>query len=208
MSPDDIETLFTRPDGSYAFARWARPLAPIVFGVEDTTLGVVRSACETVAQIAGHEIVEMDPELGSNLMVFFMRDWAELLEVPDLDKLLPDLASLVARLSAAKATQYRVFRFEKTGAIRACYVLLRMDSEMARIPADALALSQMAQVILMWSQQAFASTSPLAVSPEGLPILRPDIAQVIRAAYDPVLPDAADQSSHALRLAARAGVSR
>jgi hypothetical protein len=33
--------------------------------------------------------------------------------------------------------------------------------------------------------------------------LRPEIAAVIRAAYDPVLPVAATDPSHALRLAAR-----
>ena len=32
---------------------------------------------------------------------------------------------------------------------------------------------------------------------------KPDLAQVIRAAYDPVLPVAATDPSHALRLAAR-----
>jgi hypothetical protein len=33
--------------------------------------------------------------------------------------------------------------------------------------------------------------------------LRPEIAAVIRAAYDPVLPPMAQDASHALRLAAR-----
>jgi hypothetical protein len=36
-------------------------------------------------------------------------------------------------------------------------------------------------------------------------VLRPDIAAVIRAAYDPVLPVMARDASHALRLVARIG---
>jgi len=36
-------------------------------------------------------------------------------------------------------------------------------------------------------------------------VLRPDIAALLRAAYDPILPDAAQDASHALRLAARIG---
>ena len=34
-------------------------------------------------------------------------------------------------------------------------------------------------------------------------VLRPEVATLIRAAYDPVLPHAAQDTSHALRLAAR-----
>ena len=44
--PAEIETLFTRQDGSYAFARWGRPIAPIVFGVDDATLQTVKGAVE------------------------------------------------------------------------------------------------------------------------------------------------------------------
>ncbi len=39
-------------------------------------------------------------------------------------------------------------------------------------------------------------------------MLRPDIAAVIRAAYDPVLPAATQEASHALRLFARLEVAR
>ncbi len=60
-------------------------------------------------------------------MFFFMRDWAELLDVPDMDKLVPDLGPLVKRLAEAQANQYRFFRFDAEGAIKACFVFLRMD---------------------------------------------------------------------------------
>jgi hypothetical protein len=57
-------------------------------------------------------------------------------------------------------------------------------------------------VICLWSDQAFPGQSPLAKAGQVV-ILRPDIAGVIRAAYDPVMPDHATDPSHALRLFAR-----
>lgn len=204
LTPEEIQALFTRSDGSYGFARWGRPIAPIVFGVQEETLQVVKGAVEAVATLAGHQLAETDPELGSNLMFFFFRDWAELLDVPDLGRLIPDLPPLVARLQEADASQYRAFRFDDTGAIQASFVFLRMEGAMADIPAETLALSQAAQIILLWADQAFANTSPLAVLPEtGATILRPEIAAIIAAGYDRMMPPSANDASHALRLFAR-----
>ena len=203
MTPQDIETLFTRSDGQYAFARWGRPIAPIVFGVEDETLSIVKGALEAVVTLAGHHMAETDPELGSNMMVFFFREWDELTEVPDLDKLIPELDPLVGKLKDAKANQYRLFRFDQSGAIKACFVFLRMDKAMAKLPAETLALQQVAQSVLLWSDVAFREQSPLALTENGATILRPDIAGIIRAAYDQVMPAAASDPSHALRLFAR-----
>lgn len=202
MTPDQIEALFTRSDGTYAFARWGRPIAPIVFGVQDEALSVVKGAWEAVATLAGHSMAETDPELGANVMMFFFRDWAELPEVPDLGRLLPNLDPLVARLQAAEANQYRIFRFDDAGAIQACFIFLRMDRALSEQPAETLALSQVVQSFLLWSDRAFQTQSPLALAGERT-ILRPDIANVIRAAYDPVMPATASDPSHALRLSAR-----
>jgi hypothetical protein len=204
MTADEIEVLFTRDSGNFAFSRWGRALAPVVFGVEDRTLSTVKGAIEAVCQLAGHEMAETDPELGSNFMLFFFNDWAELPKVPGLDRLVPDLGLLVARLQAADANQYRVFRFDGAGAIQACFVFLRMDKHLLKVPAQTLALSQVVQSMLLWSDLAFRERSPLAVAGETT-VLRPDIAALIRAAYDPVLPAAADDPSHALRLSARIG---
>jgi hypothetical protein len=77
-----------------------------------------------------------------------------------------------------------------------------MDKQLSKIPAETLALSQVVQTILLWSDTAFRTQSPLAVAGETT-ILRPDIAALIRAAYDPVLPGSARDASHALRLFAR-----
>jgi hypothetical protein len=175
---------------------------PVVFGVDDATLAVVKGAVEAVVTLAGHKMAETDPELGANLMLFFFRDWAELPLVPNLDRLVPELGPLVARLQAAGANQYRIFRFDADGAIKAAFVFLRMDDHLAALPAEDLALAQAAQVICLWSDRAFAEASPLG-QVEGRVILRPDVAGVIRAGYDRMLPAVARDPSHAYRLAAR-----
>lgn len=205
MTPDQIVELFTRPDGSYAFARWGRPIAPVVFGVADETLEVLKGALEAVAALSGHKLAETDPELGANLMFFFFENWDELVEVPNLDQLVPDLAGKVAELKGADANQYRFFRFDDDGGIQAAFVFLRMDAALAAMAAEDVALAQVVQVMLLWGPGAFAGVSPLARTPEGAVILRPEVAAVLRAAYDPVMPLAAKDASHALRLAARMG---
>lgn len=208
MDAAEVERCFTRSDGSYLFARWGRPIAPIVFGVEDTTLAVVKGALEAVCAMAGHRMAETDPELGTNVMFFFFRDWAELLDVPDLDRLIDGLAPLVSKLSDAEANQYRVFRFDEAGAIKACFVFLRMDDVMSAQPAETLALSQVVQSMVLWSDVAFTDRSPLGRLEDGRVVLRPEIGALIRAAYDPVMPAMANDASHALRLAARMQVAQ
>lgn len=204
MTPDQIEAHFTRPDGRFGFARWGRPIVPVVFGVEEATLQTVKGAIEAVVTLAGHKMAETDPELGANLMMFFFREWDELLDVPNLDKMVPDLPALVARLKAAEASQYRGFRFDDQGAIQACFSFVRLAGGMEKLPAETVALSQAVFAMLSWSDAAFASQSPLAVLPDsGETVLRPEIGALIAAAYDPVLPGAATDASHALRLFAR-----
>ena len=202
-SPEEIAALFTRSDGSYLFARWGRPIVPVVFGVDDATLRKVKGAIEAVVALAGHRMAETDPELGANLMVFFFREWRELLEVRDLDRLVPDLGALVPRLEAAQANQYRVFRFDAAGGIRACFVFLRVDAELEAVSAEVLALNQAVQAILLWSDRAFTDRAALVRAEGGMTILRPEVAAVIRAGYNPVLPTVARDPAHALRLAAR-----
>ena len=202
MEPGEIKALFTRSDGTYLFARWGRPIVPVVFGVDDASLSVFKGAFEAVVALAGHQMAETDPELGVNLMVFCFRDWGELLEVKDLDRLVPELAALVARLETGGANQYRIFRFDAAGAIKAAFVFLKMDAALAAMEAETLALAQAALTVVLWSDRAFDGTSLLAKVGERV-ILRPQIGAVIRAGYAPVLPPVARDPSHALRLAAR-----
>lgn len=202
MNAEEIEALFTRASGDYVFARWGRALAPVAFGVKDETLGAIKGAVEAVCQLAGHDMTDLDPELGANFMWFFMKDWRELLEVPNMDRLIPELDTLVTRLIADDANQYRIFRFDEAGAIQACFVFLRMDENLDAVPVQTLVLSQAVQSILLWSDLAFRDQSSLVVA-KGKTVLRPEIAAVIRAGYDPVMPVAAQEASHAMRLAAR-----
>lgn len=202
-SPAEIETLFTRSDGTFLCARWGRPIVPVVFGVDDRTLGIFKGAIEAVVALADHKMAETDPELGANLMVFFVRDWSELTETPNLDRMIPDLAPLVNRLKANDANQYRIFRFDEAGGIKACFVFLRMDEVLAEMDAETLALGQSVQSLLLWSDTAFTERSALAQMPDGAVILRPEIGTLIRAAHDPVLPACATDPAHALRLHAR-----
>lgn len=205
MTPEAVAALFTRSDGSYLFARWGRPIVPVVFGVDDATLGVVKAAVQAVVALAGHDMEEVDAELGANLMMFFCRDWDELRSVPNLERLVPGLDALCDRLIAGDANQYRIFRFDTVGAIKAAFVFLRMDAHLMAVPAETLALSQAVQTIVLWSDLAFRAASPLAMAGD-VAVLRPEIAAVIRAGYHPVMPGVATDASHAFRIAARAGL--
>lgn len=205
MDVDRIETLFTGPQG-YRFARWGRPIVPIVFGVEEETLQTLKGAIEAVVALAGHKMAETDPELGANLLFFFFRDWDELADVKDLGEIVPDLGGLLERLKAGDAKSYRLFRFDEVGAIKAAFVFMRADSEMLALPAEDLALSEAVKMILLWADGAFKPHGPLAKAGDTV-VLRPDISALIQAAYDPVMPLEAQDKSHALRLAARVETS-
>lgn len=187
MTPERIAALFTRGDGSYLCARWGRPVAPVIFGLADESLDVFRAAIRAGFAHAGHPVAETDPEMGANLMLFFVRDWPELSGVPDLDRLTGS-PGLPERLQAEGADQYRLFRFDGDGGIRACLVFLRMGGALADSHPAALA-----EAVVMRSTLSFA----------GEVTAGPGLAALIRAAYDPVLPVAATDSAHALRLAAR-----
>ena len=204
VQANEVEAHFGQAGGGYRFARWGRPIVPVVFGVEDATLAVVKGAIEAVVTLAGHKMAETDTELGANLLLFFLREWDELLAVPGLSGMLGELPALVARLKARQANQYRSFRFDQAGAIKACFGFVRLDAALAELPAEALALEQAVRAILAWGEGAFAARAALA-EVQGRAVLRPEIAALIRAAYDPVLPAVATDTSHALRLAARMG---
>lgn len=77
-----------------------------------------------------------------------------------------------------------------------------MDDQMSRLPAADIALLQAVQVILLWSDTAFKERAPLVRAKETA-VLDPDIAALIAAGYDRVLPAVAQDPSHALRLFAR-----
>ncbi|KAA2314335.1 hypothetical protein DL237_04800 [Pseudooceanicola sediminis] len=201
-----IEGLFTDADAGFRFARWGRPIVPVIFGAAEDSLPALKGAIEAVVLAAGHHMAEADPDIGANLMIFFLRDWDELSGVQNMDQLVPDLAGLLPRLASSGADQYRFFRFDQTGAIKAGFVFLRMTGPLAEMPAADLGMEQAVKSMLLWSPQAFAERSPLArIDTTGATVLRADIAALLMAAYDPILPAASGDAVLSLRLAARAG---
>lgn len=189
MTAEQIAALFTRPDGAFLCARWGRPVAPVIFGLTDESLDIFRGAIRAGFAHARHPLADTDPDMGANLMLFFVRDWAELADLPDLDRL-TDAPGLPGRLADADADQYRMFRFDADGGIRACLGFLRMSGPLAEShPA------QLAEALFMRCALTFARD----IAPSA------GMAALIRAAYDPVLPVAATDAAHALRLAARMG---
>jgi len=199
-----IEALFTRSDGSFRFARWGRPLAPMVYGTNDEGIRIVEEALASLAGLTGLATAELDPELGANFLVFFCRDWDELTEVPNLAKLIPDLDRLVPTLSGAGANQYRIFGFDGAGAIRICITLIRYDDDLQQVSAQTLAVSQCLMGLLLWSDRAFAAESPIAlIQDTGRCVVKPWFQALMRAAYDAAVPAASADAALALRLAAR-----
>lgn len=187
MTAEEISALFTAADGTFLCARWGRPVAPVVFGLDDASLTVFRAALTAVLAHARHPMTDTDPEMGANLMVFAVSEWAELEGVPDLDRLtgLPDVP---ARLTAQSADRYRLLRFDADGSIRACFSFLRLGGALADSHPAQLAEDTGVNALLSFAQHVTPST---------------EIAALIRAAYDPLLPNCARDASHALRLAAR-----
>jgi hypothetical protein len=204
-----VAALFTRSDGSFRFARWGRPLVPVITGTDDEGAQIFESALEAVAGLGGLPIAGTDPELGANFLVFFCNEWTELPVIPGLARLVPDLDRLVSVLRGAGANQYRIFGFDEAGAIRICLVLLRYDDDLRQVSARTLAMSQCVQSLLLWSDTAFTADSPLAMlAPEGRAVVKPWHADLVRAAYDGALPAVSQEPGLALRLQARMALLR
>lgn len=201
LSAQEIETLFTRTDGSYAFARWARPIVPVVFGVDDDTLTHLKAAIAQTVAVTGGILQDTDPELGANFMWFFCQNWDEIAAVPDLGELVPDLDETLTVLIKTNATQHRMFIYDSDGAIKMCIVFLRMAGAVADLSIQALATGETLQSLLLWSDKSFENDSPIAVLKDnGICIVKPKYAALVRAAYDPTMPASAGDASHALRL--------
>jgi len=204
---DRIAALFTGADGAFRFARWGRPLAPVVHGTDDAGIRIFEQALQSTAALAGLPITGRDPEMVANFLVFFVNDWDELSAIPALEGMIPGVSGLISRLQAAGANQYRVFGFdqgqENPGAIRACIILLRYDTELQQVPAQTLAVTQSLLGLLTWAERAFRAESPVALDESGHCAVKPWHAALLRAAYDPAIPAAFSDPALALRLAAR-----
>ncbi len=200
-----VEALFTRSDGGYRFARWERDLAPAIMGTEAEGERLLREGLAAAAGLAGRRVVESDPDLGANYLVFLVDAWPRLKEVPGIERLIPDIDRLISVLGASGANQYRIFDFEEAGAIRLTITLLRLDADLAKLPPRAFALSQAVMGLLLWSDRAFLGESPVAMTEGGRAVILPEFQEILRAAYAPDLPAAASDPAHAGEIAARMG---
>jgi len=199
-----VEALFTRSDTGFRFARWNRALAPVVVGTNEAGERTFTEALRKVAGLGGLEVVEEDPELGRNFLVFFTGRWGALTQIPQLVQLVPDLAKLTSVLAGAGANQYRIFDFEETGAIRLCITMICMDQDLMKMPAQALATNQSVQALLLWSDTAFMAESPIEPSPLGTRAeVKPYHRGLIRAAYADEMPVASTDPGLAAQIAAR-----
>lgn len=201
LSVEAAMQLFTRKNGDYNFARWGRPIAPVVFGVDDITLTHLKDAIAQTVAVTGGTLAETDPELGANFMWFFCSEWAEVGNVPDLEKLVPNLVDLVTTLQSKNVNEHRMFIFDADGAIKMCLLFIRMKGAVADMSVQALATGETLQSLLTWSEDAFEIQSPIATIKEnGICIVKPSFACLVRAAYDATMPPSASDTSHAMRL--------
>lgn len=197
---------------AFKFARWGGPICPAVIGLDETGARLFGEAIGAVAEVAGAPMDEADPEMGSNLMIYVMADWAQAAKAPNLAEIIPDLPALIGRLQGADANRYRVFAFDDAGAIRAAVTLLRYDDNMREAPVDYVALTEAALAMLVYDEAGVAADRPVVMAKfEGdetaRAILSPWHGRLLRAAYDPAIPAGSRDPALALRLAARIGVA-
>lgn len=186
LTPDEITSLFSR-DGAFLFAKWGKPVAPVVFGLADETLKLFRDVLTAILHDIKLPLVETDPETGANFWVFFVRTWDELDAVPDIAALTGQ-DDLSQKLKDHHADQYRIFRFDADGGIRACFTFVNMGGDLADAHPAALAEALSVRALLTFATEVTPSKT---------------IATLLRAAYDPAIPVASTDPSLALRLAAR-----
>lgn len=207
LDADRITRLFG--GDAFKFARWGTAISPVVVGLDTKGAQLFEEAIGAVAELAGVATEELDAEMGANMMIYIMSDWAHAARAPNLPNFLPNLPELVERLTKANANRYRVFAFDDQGAIRASITLLRYDEQMQAAPVDYIALSEAALAMLVYDEAGVAEDRPVVMAQfedeneDPRAILEPWHAMLIRAAYDPTIPAGSKDPSLALRLAAR-----
>ena len=207
LSEDEIKDLFTQADGTYQFARWSRPIAPVVFGVNDEILKGLRAAIEATVGITGQKLVDVDPDLGTNFMWIFVREWDELMSLPDIDKLIPDIQGKLVEIKKSNGNSYRYLTFAPDGGIMFACVIIRPTGDYANQSVATIGSAETVLTLATFGPKAFAKESPLAIVPDNnVIIVKPKYAAAIRAAYDETMPVRSDDASHALRIKARADI--
>ena len=195
---------------AFKFARWGGPISPVVVGLDDKGAQLFQEAIGAVAEVAGAQIEEIDPEMGANFLVYVMSDRAQAKLAPNLPNFLPDIEALTERLTAANANRYRVFAFDDAGAIRAAITLLRYDEQMQAAPVDYIALTEAALGMLVFDEVGVSEDRPVVMAKfedgDARAVMSPWHAMLLKAAYDPAIPAGSKDPTLALCLAARIDV--
>lgn len=211
MSDDSERIKLLFGGDAFKFARWGCPIAPAVVGLDEAGGKFFGQAIKLLADHVEHPLEELDPEMGANMLVYVMEDWAHAARAPNLPNFLPDLPALIERLNAANANCYRVFAFDDQGAIRAAITLLRYDEGMRAAPVDYIALSEATLAMLVFDETGASEDRPVIMvqlkeGEDPRAVLSPWHARLLKAAYDPTIPAGSKDPALALRLAARIGV--
>lgn len=203
-TPDTITAAFTRPEG-FRFARWAQPIAPMIYGLDPASTNLMKAGLHLICDLTNHPYEDTDPVAGYNHVTLHCADWAELRDVPPLGPGI-DNAKLAEELTERDLPRHLVFWFDDQGAIIRALHLVRVDHALAELPADLLAIIHAMMAHLHWGPSAFESGTTQD-GPHGAQI-RADLLDLLRAAYDRSIPAASSDPSLALRLAARLQIGR
>jgi hypothetical protein len=189
VTPDQIATYFTKPNGEFLFRRWSSPIVPHAFGPTAPGAEVITRAFDTVSALSGHPVVHAPDGAGMNLTLFFVREASDMMKLPGAEGFLGMLAMLVKHLTAGKSALRRNFNTDaKSGAITQMTMIARTSSWLRHDPPDVLALRLAVLTHLTWAMTRGPQASPLVVA--GAPFgLHPDVAAIFKVAYDPSLPD-------------------
>lgn len=186
---------------AFRFARWAKPVAPRVFGVEPQSADTLMAGFRTVAEAAGARYAVEDERYGANVLVFVCSEWLELKATPKLEQLIPELDHLIAVLRNDGANQYRIFGYDEDGAIDLVVVLLRMDDALGALSAEAVALGEAVRCLVTWSDESFDREKPLRIAESGRASLKPYVEALLAASYAEDTPVASQDPALAESLA-------
>jgi hypothetical protein len=204
MTPDEIRTYFSTPNQGYFFARWNRPIVPVVFGDHCLEPDLLKAALGRLGELTGQPVDLAAPASSMNYGTLVVRDWRDLTDMPGVPRLMPNLAKLAAQLEAEGANQYRVFQRDWRGGIKRCFAAIRTGTgRFADLTPESMALRQVTLSFLQWSIPGIVKVGLVGPGPDGRDDLKPQTAALLKAAYDPALPTSSKDPRHAEALAAR-----
>lgn len=207
MTPDDIRTYFARAGGQYQFARWNRPIVPVVFGDHCLDPGLLREALVRLSGITGHPVDLEAPPSAMTYGTLVVREWRDLAATPGAGKAMPGLAKLGAEAERQGGNQFRTFQRDWRGGIKRCVAVIRTAAgRFDDLTPESMALRQAALSFLHWSIPGVVKLRLVMPGPDGVDDLKPEVVALLRAAYDPAMPVSSRDPRHADQLAERMGL--